>query len=57
MEIDYETAVRRLTNRWREQCALSAWFREWIPLSLYISRNIACVTSGAAPLEQYDREV
>lgn len=52
--IDKATAVRRLTNRWHEQCERWPTLRERIPLALYIQRNIQAVLSGACPLEDYD---
>lgn len=53
--IDQETAVRRLTNRYAEQCERWPTLQERIPLALYIERNIMAVRLGNAPLEKYDR--
>jgi hypothetical protein len=53
-QIDRITAIRRLTNRYNEQCDVWPTLRERIPLKLYIERNILAVLNGAAPLEKYD---
>jgi hypothetical protein len=54
MSIDKQTAVRRLTNRWREQCELYPTMREEIPLALYVRRNLPGVMRDGL-LADYDR--
>lgn len=50
--IDRQTAVRRLTNRYNEQCELFPRTRE-IPLKLYIRRNVSHVMREGL-LESYN---
>ncbi len=53
MPIDRQTAVRRLTNRCREQCDLSPTLANDIPLKLYIRRNVGHVMREGL-LESYN---
>lgn len=41
--ITRKEAIKRLTNRWHEQCELFPTMRERIPLALYIRANVATV--------------
>lgn len=52
--LDRETAVRRLTNRWLEQCELFPLMREDIPLKRWIAVNIAFCRRHEL-LKEYDR--
>lgn len=46
MQIDRQTAVRRLTNRWLEQVEAFPAMRHEIPLALYVRRNLQAVMKG-----------
>lgn len=43
MSIDCETAKRRLTNRWHEQCERFPTMRNEITLERYVQVNLAYV--------------
>jgi hypothetical protein len=50
---DRQTAERRLTARYNEQCERFALTRE-IPLARYLAANLDCVMRGDL-LQSYDR--
>jgi hypothetical protein len=52
--IPYETAVRRLTNRWNEQVERYPLMRQQIPLMSYIRAN-AWNVMRYGQLEKYDQ--
>ena len=54
MPIDRETAVRRLTNRYNEQCERFPTMQNDISLELWLSRNLAYVQKGDL-LKQYEK--
>ena len=54
MPIDRQTAVRRLTNRYREQSDLFPTMRDSVPLALYIRRNVGHVMREGL-LESYNQ--
>lgn len=40
MQLDRQTAIRRLVNRWYEQCEMFPRMRDEIPLSVYVRTNL-----------------
>lgn len=53
--MDRQTAVRRLTNRWHEQCEKYPLMRECISLALYVRRNLPAMLKLEDALRDYDR--
>jgi hypothetical protein len=57
MQIDRQTAIRRLTNRWIEQCEFYPTMRDAIPLKVYLRANLPFVLGsplGLDVLAQYN---
>jgi hypothetical protein len=53
---DKATAIRRLTNRWHEQCELFPLMARDTPLDMYLAMNYRMVMAGDM-LKDYEREV